>query len=418
MDPMHYALQLHQLQKNLQRSEQDLARARQEVEQYRRWIIGIGQAFVPETLAALTTQAEGLSRLDQLTTAEIVALIMRALSDKLTKLKAFTLGLTEEQQKRVLARILKETPTTWMDDPHLAQAREELEQERARRQAAEERARQAEERVQQIETRHTEAVRELIRLRREIQTRQAPLTSPTPPNDPSDHVLFLIASRGLCEQTRLVQILRDEFGLAPTVIEHAFETLLTRQHLEVVRVRSETGTGRTLRLVRLSEAGQHYVRETLKLEPVPSELDRLLQRHDTREHVLLILQTRALFLEKYPEPIATLDLFPEPIDLDDGKRSEPDLKVTLQKGTTLLIECERGGLKDHAKRFDKWGKYFRATQGEFYVVCPNPKVVSLIVSELGLWHHGHGGRVHVRVTSIAQVLADSTHFWAYERIME
>jgi len=69
-------IQFEQLQKNLQQALQDLTNAKRQVDAMRQMIIGLGQAFVPEAFASLTSD-EGAARLKDMEAGEIVALIMR-----------------------------------------------------------------------------------------------------------------------------------------------------------------------------------------------------------------------------------------------------------------------------------------------------------------------------------------------------
>ncbi len=468
----HYALQIQQLQKNLKQSEADLAEARRAVEQQRQLLIGLGQAFVPEAFAAVSSaatedDASSAKRLAAMSAAEIVALILRALGEKISNLTAFDAGLTSEQRERWIRRVVETDATDWVSDPALVELRQTVEQERQARLAAEQAARDAEARARQVEARQGESAVELLRLRNEMRTLQeqlrlaqsaslraadsaaqslaVPLTvSVSPPSaavvsapptngqprdasraqTPADSMaalMLVLATRGLCERPRLAEILHREFGFGDSpnhfLVNKAFETATEQGLLETIQPRTETGFGRAPHLVRLTEAGQEFARQNLKIEPAPSELDRLLKLHDTPEHVLLILQTRTLFLEKYPEPVKDVDLFPDAVMLDGGKRSEPDVAVQLADGRTLLVECERDTAKNTQQRADKWAKYYVATRGEFYVVCPDPKAVSVIASEINVWQVRHGGKVRLRITSVNQVLTDPTRFWAYDRTL-
>ena len=485
----HYALQVQQLQKNLKQSEQDLRAARRAMEEQRQIIIGLGQAFAPHALAALSSAAEdeGAPPLKTMESAAIGALILRALTEKIAKLTAFGAGLSSEQRERWIQRTLETQPTDWVSDPALVDARRAVESERLARLAAEQAARDAVARAKEIAEKQATAGPERLRLLGEMRTLQEQLTAaqaqllalrsgspdlstaspsrttaispaaasapvPVPsagrpgpldpagseasgptlltgtatdvktPEDSLNALVLVVATRGVCERPRLAEILHGEFGFGDTPSHFLINTAFTeatekRGLLEVVEPHPETGVGRAPHLVRLSDAGRQFARDKLGVEPVPSELDKLLKLHDTPEHALLVLQTRALFVEKYPEPVATVEIFPAPVFLDGGKRSEPDLAVTLPNGTVLLIECERDTPKNEAQRTDKWAKYYQATRGEFCVVCPDPRTLSKIGTEITVWQSHHGGRVHLQMTSVHQVLtrSDPNRFWVYDR---
>jgi hypothetical protein len=104
-------------------------------------------------------------------------------------------------------------------------------------------------------------------------------------------------------------------------------------------------------------------------------------------------------------PVSNVDLFPDPILLADGKRSEPDLVVTLGSGKVMLIECERPSPKDPVKRADKWHKCWVAGHSEIYVVCPDKQTTSALSQEISVWYANHGDRLRARVTSVYQVMS-------------
>ncbi len=432
-------MQIQQLQRNLGRSEADLAAARTESAEARRLIVGLGEAFVPEAFAALASGQgpHATAPLKTLSTPEIVAFIVRTLGHKLFQLTAFTRGLTLAQQTQVIERILGTAPTDWLQDPQFAAARREVETMRAALLEAQAARQQAEERERAMRLAQAEAASEVLRLRQEMALMQPGMATSTPalatsdatanPNasgvrleSAKDMLLLILATRGICERPRLADILVREFGIGDGVnhwkIKSAFDDVARVPWVEITEPRNEIGLGSAPLLYRLNEAGQAHARNTLKVEPVPSELDRLLKLHDTAEHVALILAARGLFVDgKYPEPVAEVELYPEPILLDGSKRSEPDLVVTLQSGARLLVECERDTTKNPAQRADKWSKYFTATRGEFYIICPDTKATNQLVNEVSLWQVEHGGKVHVHVTSVYQVLTDPTRFWVYDR---
>ncbi|MBI5029062.1 MAG: hypothetical protein HZB51_00945 [Chloroflexi bacterium] len=482
---LHGQVQLQQLQKNLEQSERELARARSTAESARQTIIRLGQRFTPEAFAALTNEGahQVLEQLKTLPTEAIVELIVRAFDAKVSRLTAFTRGLTAEQQAQVMDRILGTHPLDWLEDPKFAQAQQELAAMRQALRLAQIAEQQATERastmhitLQNANHEVQQARQESIRLREEMAGLQArllqyqsltssaqskpiadvalskgvnELSDPFTPMDakpvsqvsshlgstgnevstPSglsnvDALIFVLATRGLCERSRLSEILHREFGIGDSpahfLVTDAFMLASQNQagwiHFE--KQVNETGVGSAPHLCRLTEAGQHYVREKFHIEPVPSELDQLLKLHDGVAHVTLILQARSLFLDgRFPEVVARVDLFPLPIPLGAGKRCEPDLGVTLKEGQTLLIECERETIKNSIHRADKWAKYYQATGGDFYIICPNTRAVSALASEIGQWQLSHGGPLQLHITSVYQVRSDPTReFWTQRDI--
>ena len=117
-------LQLQQMQSNLEQSERELAQARRDVEESRRLIISLGQAFVPDVFAARAASgnSQTMPQIKTMKTGEIVGLIVQALGQRLSKLTAFTQGLTAEQQTQVLKHIFEKASSDWLDDPRVGEA--------------------------------------------------------------------------------------------------------------------------------------------------------------------------------------------------------------------------------------------------------------------------------------------------------
>ena len=426
------------------------------------------------SLASGKGSEESTRRLKAMTTAQIAALIANALNEKMTRLEAFMGGLTLEQRDRVVQHILETAPIDWLHDPQFAEARKRIESSERARTEAEERARQAEESLRAVEARQMQAGVERLRLQEEIERLQNALAvqrndhrireedhpssvTPIPSLEMNEGVsvvssepgketsgvdsnamarptssatelgerahahaiellVFVIATRGYCERPRLEEILHREHQMGTNantlLINRAFVEAEQQGLVESVRPRTEIGFGRAPHLVRLSPKGIEIARETLKVEPVPSELTRLLKLHDSAEHVALILTARRLFEERYPEPIERVNLFPEPVSLSEGKRSEPDLSVVLRSGKILLVECERDTPKNEAQRDDKWSKYHQATDGNFYVFTPTAAVVSRMLNEIGKWYVDYQMKTCLHITSAFQILTGAApNFW-------
>ncbi|MBI5648978.1 MAG: hypothetical protein HZC40_00775 [Chloroflexi bacterium] len=479
MDDDRNTLNAAQLQRALTEAQRELATARGDLDNLRGLVIGIGQAFVPEALIGAAGDEPHAYK--KLTTAPIAHLIINAATDKVRRLTAFADGLDVANRERVIQQILGSAASEWTKNPLVERLYAEVESERAARRAAEERARVAEAETQktraQMETTwrdHATAKTELGELRKQmdhltqaravaVPVETPAVATPTPSpviappvaafpiakpvtapariisssngDDPLNAVgaewregarqlIVLLATRGVCERPRLARILATECGVGDGQPNHlrvnrAFEDAEKAALIEVVKPRSEIGMGRAPHLIRLSDAGRIAATRVLGVEPAPSELDRLLKAHDTPEHVVLILGTRDVFLEKYPEPIERVDIFPVAVGLEGDKRYEADVAVQLKSGAILYIECERATPKNRDQRRDKWGKYFKVTGGRFFIVTPDARAMSDISSEITEWHFQHRGNVSLRMTNLHDVLdAKPATFWKMEREMK
>jgi hypothetical protein len=151
--------------------------------------------------------------------------------------------------------------------------------------------------------------------------------------------------------------------------------------MEEERPRVES-VGQTPYLLRLTERGREVYAALFDEEAAPSEYDRLLARHKTAEHVLLNLQARDVLLAAGAESV---DLYPRSVGLPGGGTFDVDL-VAVFDGKPLYVEAERGGGKQ--VRTQKWANYAAVTKA-FYVVVPNVKAKSAVLSEVSLWAYRH-----------------------------
>jgi hypothetical protein len=111
---------------------------------------------------------------------------------------------------------------------------------------------------------------------------------------------------------------------------------------------------------------------------VESEYDRLLARHKSAEHVLLNLQARDALRAGGAESV---DLYPHPVSLPNGGTFDVDM-VAVFGGKPLYVEAERGSAPK--KRPQKWTNYAAVTK-DFYIVVPNTKAKSRLISETDRW---------------------------------
>jgi len=180
---------------------------------------------------------------------------------------------------------------------------------------------------------------------------------------------------------------------------------------EEFKPRTETGTGRAPFLLRLTERGREAFRLLSGQEAVESEYDRLLARHKSDEHLLLNVQARDAFLECGAEAV---DLYPQPVQLPSGGTFDVDLVVIFPGQSPLYVEVERGGAKNKRQRDQKWANYRQVTS-DFYIVVPNKKVQSQIVTEITTW--AYQSRIHLtlHVCNLSQLGKGS--LWHFEREM-
>jgi hypothetical protein len=198
--------------------------------------------------------------------------------------------------------------------------------------------------------------------------------------DRDRQALQAIGVRGLCLRADVASAVGIADATSGTA-RQIFESLNALDLLEQKRPRSE-GVGQTPYFLRLTARGREVYQALFGEEPVPSEYDRLLSRHKSAEHVLLNLQTRNALLAAGAESV---DLYPHPVGLPSGGTFDVDM-VAVFDGRPLYVEAERGSASK--KRPQKWTNYAAVTK-DFYIVVPNTKAKSRLISETDRWACEH-----------------------------
>lgn len=178
--------------------------------------------------------------------------------------------------------------------------------------------------------------------------------------------------------------------------------------IEEERPRGEIGGG-TPYLLRLTERGKKTFRLLFGDEPVESEYDRLMTRHKSPEHVLLNMKARDALLDAGAESV---DMYPRPVTLPDGGRLDVDL-VAVFDGEPLYIEAERS--RSNAVREAKWTNLASIAE-DLYVVVPNKKVKSAIISEITKWAYNDRSRAAGVVLHVCCLSTDG-ELWEYRRVV-
>jgi hypothetical protein len=187
-------------------------------------------------------------------------------------------------------------------------------------------------------------------------------------------------------------------------VRQTFDSLKGLGLLEEERPRVES-VGQTPYLLRLTARGREVYRALFGEEPAESEYDRLLARHKSAEHVLLNLRARDVLLAAGAESV---DLYPRPVGLPNGGTFDVDLVAVLD-GKPLYVEAERGGGKK--VRTQKWANYAAVTK-DFYVVVPNAKAKSAVLSEVSLWaYRGDGAAAGVTLHLCQLSAFDGRTLW-------
>ena len=188
--------------------------------------------------------------------------------------------------------------------------------------------------------------------------------------------LHAIGRHGFCLRAEVAKAIGIADATSGTA-RQIFENLDALDLLEQERPRSERA-GQAPYFLRLTVRGQEVYRALFGQEPVESDYDRLLARHKSAEHVLLNLQARDALRAA---GATSVDLYPHPVSLPNGGTFDVDM-VAVFGGKPLYVEAERGSAPK--KRPQKWTNYAAVTK-DFYIVVPNTKAKSRLISEIDRW---------------------------------
>lgn len=217
--------------------------------------------------------------------------------------------------------------------------------------------------------------------------------------------LRVIGETGVARRSEAQEMFARLVGAGPRAgsVHRAFRRLQARGVMEVVEAAAGPGTKH---LIRLTEKGEDAYRLLFGRDPAPSQTTELLNRHKSADHVMLILETADLLRAAGWK----VNLFPEPVKLDDGTGYHPDL-VAVNQEEVVYFECERQTQKSPRDRKAKWDRCYRATGGNLYIAVPDRQALDAIRSEVLYWLGDRPFRLRMLVVAEAK----PEDLWAYER---
>jgi len=190
-----------------------------------------------------------------------------------------------------------------------------------------------------------------------------------PGNFERDCDLVLVAGdTGLAWRIDIAEQLAAWWNVTPKSggIRRAFKRCMENGLIELVRPKQETAW-RPGYLVGLTSQGKEVFRFLRGEDPTPSQLDELMRRHKTWEHIALNLKiAEALWQVGYNN----VEIFPDTIPVGDGRVYYPDLKAE-RGGQIIYIECERRMKRKRSELLaKKLGLYELAAGKTVYFATP------------------------------------------------
>jgi hypothetical protein len=189
--------------------------------------------------------------------------------------------------------------------------------------------------------------------------------------DQDREALVLLARTGLARRSAMSRALGEMWDKKPSdgTLTRLYERFERGELVIFKQALNETagGAGKQY-LLKLGDKGRDICRLMFGLVPVESQLDRLIKRHKSNEHVLLNLEAGDMLRDAG----YIVDLYPAPLELPSGSQFAPDLMASLDQ-RTLFVEVERITQKSADAWARKWEIIYEATGGEIYVVVANKR---------------------------------------------
>lgn len=378
-----------------------------------RFMHDIATAVVPRELDALARDGD-----QPRDAAELAGLILTALPPRLARLEAMASGRVAEPDTA-----LREQLTA--AQARIRELEERLEKMTPAAVAARDDAVRAQSQVAALQRRLDTAEADCDRARRELEQARAAESGPAesavepvaaPPDDPQTarlrDLVEVLATQAECRWPLLSPALADRWGIQASsgTLWRVLQEAADLQLVEILKPANETGRGSAVQLVRLTEAGRQRAREWCGREPAEPELDRLLARHKSPEHVLLNLLAADMFRAAGYQ----VDLLPDPRPIA-GDTFAPDLcLVDPATNAVHYIECERRTRKEPLERDRKWEVVTTATGGTINLVTPNSRAMDAVVSEINHWSSRRQRPITLRAGHLTAMRPD--RLWKVERL--
>ncbi len=242
--------------------------------------------------------------------------------------------------------------------------------------------------------------------------------------------LLIVQSLGDTGEPVRVRLMREivrqlHFADIPGSLGRSAQRLHKMGLLKIIPTLKPTrqGTVRKVHLLHLTDPahspngvnGLDAYRLLFGQEAVRQDAADLLARHKSAEHTYLILETQAL-LEKAG---FTVERFPEPVEVPELGRYEPDL-VAHYEAQTIYVEVERATFKNEPKRELKFRRYWEVSQGTFWIATDTPDAARVLTSEIAYQAGNLGKRIRLRLLVVDEVAPEAVppgwEVWPEEQV--
>ena len=199
--------------------------------------------------------------------------------------------------------------------------------------------------------------------------------------------VILMGETGKALRPTLISLLARKLNGAPSSsgLSEVFDRLASFDAegglIEAMNVFDEPGAGGNHPVIlRLTERGRMAYRLLTGKQAVENEYERLLQRYQSPEQTVLVIQASVALVELGGYQLK--EQAPE-VRLPDGSGFTPELMMLDQKTDEILyVSVEIDANQDRMARAQKWKHLLEANQGDLYVVCENARCQQAVQAEI------------------------------------
>lgn len=168
-------------------------------------------------------------------------------------------------------------------------------------------------------------------------------------------------------------------------------SLATLKKMNVLSAEAIAVGAKRFQLFKFTQKGLEMFRAYFKIEPVESEVDKIIRDHDNVDHGYAIKETAEALLTYHECTEAIMDRALVSVKLEGGKTYIPDIIATKKDGSKMYVEVELGNTPQ--KDFnDKCKKMLQVTKEIYIITDVEDKLKNKIESQVSMFILAMGGK--------------------------
>jgi len=180
---------------------------------------------------------------------------------------------------------------------------------------------------------------------------------------------------------------------------NVLNSLTTLKKMNIVTADNVSTGYRRFQIFKFSQKGEEMFKAYFKIEPVESEIDKIIRDHDNVIHGYTIKDACELFLNYHNCTDANMKRQEVSIKLPNGETYIPDIIATKENGEKMYIEVELGNTPQ--KDFNnKCNKMLQVTKNLYFVTDVDETIRKKLEGQVSMWILSIGGKEKVTGTTI------------------